>query len=185
MKKPRKYASFYDWHDKQIKELGIVRELVKSLGAVGFPLRDPRIQEPDPPDCVCVDDAGRPVALEVVELVSQEAIERNERGECVYRWWDSEGIRAEVKQLLERKDGKAFNGGPYVEVAVLIHTDEPALTADVAREALAGVGFGPFKQLTRAFLMFSYMPGKGHEVLQLSVVAHDGLHRTAVGGNDG
>jgi hypothetical protein len=186
MKKPRKYAAFYDWHDKQTKELGIVRELVQALSAEGFPLRDPRIQEPDPPDCVCVDDAGQPIALEVVELVSQEAIERNERGEHVYRWWESEDIRAEVKQLLARKDGKTFNGGPYADVAVLIHTDEPALTADAGREALAGVEFGPFKQLTRAFLMFSYMPGKGHEVLHLSVVTHNnGLHRTAVSGNEG
>jgi hypothetical protein len=170
MKRQRRYASFYDWHDKQIKELGVVHELVQSLGVGGFPLRDPRVHEPDPRDCVCADDAGRPVALEVVELVSQEAIERNEKGEDVYRWWEPEDIRAGVRQLLARKDAKTFNGGPYAEIAVLIHTDEPALTADAARQALAGVAFGPFNRLTRAFLMFSYIPGKGHEVLPLSVV---------------
>jgi len=176
MKKQRKYASFYDWHDKPTKELGIVQELVLSLAAQGFELGDPRVQEPGPPDCVCTDDLGQLVALEVVELVSQEAIERNEKGEHVYRWWEPGDIRTEVTKLLTRKDAKTFNGGPYADIAVVIHTDEPALTADEARAALAGVEFGPFARLTRAFLMFSYMPGKGHEVLQLPVVAHIAPH---------
>ena len=122
------------------------------------------------------------MAFEVVELVSQEAVERNEKGEYVYRWWDPEDIRAKVGELLLHKDGKIFSGGPYANIAVVIHTDEPALIADDAREALAGVTFGPFRQLTRAYLMFSYMPGKGYEAIPLSVVAHNNaLERTRDG----
>jgi len=173
MKKARKYASFFEWHDKPTKEFGIVEELLQSLSVDGFTLRDPRIYEQDPPDCVCVDGTEQLVAVEVVELISQEAIERNEKGEEVYFWWKPSDICIEVGKLLARKDAKSFNGGPYAEVAVLIHTDEPALTADAAREALEGVDFGPFNQLTRAFLMFSYMPGKGYEVLPLSLEAHN------------
>lgn len=173
MKKSRKYASFFYWQDKQTKEFGIVEELLQSLSVEGFTLRDPRIYEQDPPDCVCVDGTERLVAVEAVELVSQEAIERNEKGEDVYCWWEPSDICAGVGKLLARKDAKSFNGGPYAEVAVLIHTDEPALIADAAREALEEVDFGPFIQLTRAFLMFSYKPRKGYEVLPLSVVAHN------------
>jgi hypothetical protein len=167
MKKRRKYASFYEWPDKQIKELGIVQELLQSLAAQGFDLRDPQVHQPDPPDCVCTDGVGNRVALELVELVSQEAIEGNAKGENVYCWWEPGDIRAEVAKLLNRKDAKKFNGGPYSDIAVVIHTDEPALTADEAREALTACTFGPFTQVTRAFLLFSYRPGKGHEVLQL------------------
>ena len=182
MRKQRKYASFYEWPDKRIKEFGIVQELVQSLATQGFDLGDPQVHHSDPPDCVCEDGAGNLVALELVELVSQEAIERNEKGEHVYRWWEPADIRSEVAKLLARKDAKKFGGGPYSGIAVVIHTDEPALTADEAREALTGTVFGPFEQVTRAFLMFSYMPSKGHEVLQLSVVAHNNaLERTRDG----
>jgi hypothetical protein len=173
MKKHRTYASFYEWPEKRVKELGVANELVESLATHGIDYRDVRLHEPDPPDCVCVDGVGRSVALELVELVSRQAIEANQRGENVYRWWEPEDIRNEVSALLSRKDAKVFSGGPYAEIAVVIFTDEPALTADEARRALIGLTFGPFTQLTRAFLMFSYMPGKGHEVLQLSVAMSD------------
>jgi hypothetical protein len=180
--KRRKYAAFYDWHDKQIKELGIVKDFVESVAAYGIQLKDPHLQEPDPPDCVCVDAAGKFVALEVVELVSQEAVERNEQGEKVYRWWEPDNIRGEIAKLLSRKDTKRFYGGPYADIGVLIHTDEPVLNANETRDALAGIAFGPFDQLTRAFLMFTYMPGKGREILQLSVAAHNkALERTRDG----
>jgi hypothetical protein len=106
MKKQRKYASFYEWPDKRIKEFGIVQELVQSLETQGVGLRNPQIHQPDPPDCVCNDGAGNLVALELVELVSQEAIERNEKGENVYRWWEPTDIRSEVAKLLARKDAK-------------------------------------------------------------------------------
>jgi hypothetical protein len=96
MKKRRKYASFCEWPDKQIKEFGIVQELVQSLATQGFDLSDPQVHQSDPPDCVCNDGAGDLVALELVELVSQQAIERNEKGENVHRWWEPADIRFEV-----------------------------------------------------------------------------------------
>jgi len=182
MKKLRRYASFYEWHDKQQKELGIVQELLASLASQGIELFDPQIHQPDPPDCICNDRNGNLVALELVELVSQEAVERNEKGEAVYRWWEPVDIRSEIASLLAKKDAKAFNGGPYSEVAVVIHTDEPALVADDARAALSGLEFGPFRRISRGFLMLSYMPGRGHEVIQLPLAApNTSLERTREG----
>src|SRR5690606_35040917 len=132
----RKHASFFDWPDKRLKELGIVEELIEAVGAQGYVLADPHTHEPDPPDCVCSDAAGNLVALEVVELVSQDAVERNARGENVYRWWEPDDIRLAIESLLRRKDEKTFHGGPYADIAVVIHTDEPVLMADEVREAL-------------------------------------------------
>lgn len=167
MRKCRRYASFFEWPNKQLKELGIVDELLTSLGSNGPQLSDARANSPDPPDCVCLDAAGNEVAVEVVELVSEEAVRRNARGEDVYRWWKPEDIRMALGALLSRKDAKSFHGGPYQDIVVLIFTDEPVLSAVEVREALAGVEFGPLRQVTLGFLMFSYMPSKGYEVIHL------------------
>jgi hypothetical protein len=169
MKKLRKYASFFEWCDKQRKELGIAEELIKALAMQGYHLRDPRIHDPDPPDCTCRDASGNLIALELVEFVSQEAVERNAKGDDVYCRWEPEDIRSHVTMLLLSKDTKNFSGGPYSDIAVVIHTDEPVLTIEMAREALDGITFGPFYQLSRAFFIFSYMPNKDYEVIQLSV----------------
>jgi hypothetical protein len=167
MSKRRRYASFFEFPNKELKELGIVQQLLTSLATHGRQLNDPSPYHPDPPDCICSDARGNRVALELVELVSEEAVRRNAKGEEVYRWWEPSEIRAAIGDLLSRKDVKSFNGGPYADIAVVIFTDEPVLTADEARKALKGVEFGPFRQLTLAFLMFSYMPGKGYEVIPL------------------
>ena len=168
----RKYAAFFEWPDKDVKELGIVRELVSSLESnAGYVLKEPRINRPDPPDCVCSNSAGESVALEVVELVSEEAVRLNAQGHEVYRDWRPGDLPAELSKLLATKDKKTFHGGPYSEIAVVVFTDELALTyADAAKE-LETIRFGRFDQIDRAFLMFSYVPGQGYPVIALSLDA--------------
>lgn len=169
LKDRRTYASFFEWPNKQIKELGIVQDFVEELSRHGLVWRDARVYQPDPPDCVCFDENGNIIALEVVELVSREAIERNHRGEDVLCIWTPQDIKRGIDSILSGKDRKAFNGGPYAEIAVVIHTDEPLMILEEARTALEGCTFGPFDKVTKAFLMFSYMPSNGYEILPLSV----------------
>lgn len=165
----RKYASFFEWPNKKIKELGVVQDFVEELSRHEIVWRDARICQPDPPDCVCFDENGNTIALEVVELVSREAIERSQRGGEVLCCWTCQDIRSRIGSILSDKDQKTFNGGPYGEIAVVLHTDEPLMPVGEARTALEGCTFGPFDKVTKAFLMFSYIPENGYQILNIPV----------------
>lgn len=170
LKRLRQYGSFFEWPDKSVKELGVVQQFIESVSARGWwMLSDPRPHTPDPPDCVALDAMGNAVALEVVELVSRKAIELTARGERVTCWWSAAGIREAVENLLRSKDCKRYSGGPYADIALVIHTDEPVLMPDDVRDALRGVSFGPFENLTKAYILFSYIPTKGYEVVEVSL----------------
>ena len=154
------YASFFEGHDKGEKELGVVEELIVALNrgeALG--LHSPKEFSPDPPDCVCLDASDRPVAIEVAEVVCRTTICLNAQGHSVYRNWRPGELRDEVGRVLTAKDGKTLHGGPYHAVIACLFTDEPALTLPQATAELDGRAFGPFKQLTNAYLLFSYDPG--------------------------
>jgi hypothetical protein len=54
MNRGRRYASFFEWTQKVLGELGVVEELVASIAASRFrPRHEPIIIRPDVPDCVC------------------------------------------------------------------------------------------------------------------------------------
>jgi hypothetical protein len=162
----RQYAAFFEWHDRPRKELGVLETLIES-GCVAW--NSPQSFSPDPPDCVCSDDRGNPIAVELAEVVSQEAAARNARGEQVMQWWDTGDISAHVRELLFRKDQKTFHGGPYVEISVCLFTDEPLLIQSEARAELEQTAFGPFNQITSAYLVFSYVAGQGYPVIPLRI----------------
>lgn len=156
----RRYASFFQWHDRQRAELGVVEELIEELSRQGTrTLKAPASHEPDPPDCVCTNEVGERVAIEVTEVVSPEAIQANEHGEDVYRDWKAGELRSHVARQLAGKDSKSFHGGPYSEVLICLFTDEPMLTEGFVRRELEGHPFGPFRQVTGAYLLLSYDAG--------------------------
>lgn len=155
----RTYASFFEWHDRGRKELGVVEELLVALnGSAGLALHSAREFSPDPPDCVCLTGNGEPVAIEVAEVVCEEAARRNAQGSNVYRHWRPGELAAHVAQELSDKDGKLFHGGPYRSIIACLFTDEPALSFAQAESELRGHDFGPYSQLTAAYLLFSYQP---------------------------
>lgn len=159
MRRVRKYASFFEWPDKKLKERSIVEFLLNSMQLGGEAKYSKPIPSPDePPDCVVSDEDGRPVAVEVTELVSAEAIRRNQRGNNVYREWKFNEIAHELNNAILKKDGKRFHGGPYAKKIVLIFTDEIILQASQEEyaEYLAGLSFGPVEQIDEAYLLFSY-----------------------------
>lgn len=99
-----------------------MQDFVSGLSRHGLRWRTPRTNEPDPPDCVCINESGDLVGIEVVEFVSREAVERNNLGEDVWCRWVPEDIERQISSLLSGKDQKTFHGGPYSEIAVLMHT---------------------------------------------------------------
>lgn len=153
------YASFFEWHDRGQKELGVVEELVVALNlSANLALHAPRLFSPDPPDCVCLNAAGESVAIEVAEVVCEKAVRLNAQGARVYRQWRPGELTGHVARELADKDAKSFHGGPYRSIIACLFTDEPALIVEQAESELAEHEFGPFAQLTAGYLLFSYQP---------------------------
>ncbi len=86
-------------------------------------------------------------------MVCEDAARRTAQGEQVMCTWRPGELKAHVSNLLMVKDGKTFQGGPYAEIVASLFTDEPTLTLEQAKSELAGTSFGPYKQLTSAFLL--------------------------------
>lgn len=166
----RKYASFFEWPDKQIKELGVVKELLTTLNnTTNLGLHSPTVYKQDPPDCVCKDLKGGNVAIEVTEIVCSDAARLNAQGQNVYRVWKSSELASLIEHRLSEKDKKNYHGGPYVSILVCLFTDEPMLTVDFVKTELASVSFGSFMQITSAFLLFSYdSASKSYPAIQLN-----------------
>lgn len=153
------YASFFEWHDKGQKELGVVEELVVALNrTANLGLHSVREFSPDPPDCVCLNAAGESVAVEVAEIVCEAAVRLNAQGAQVYRHWGPGELAPHVARTLAEKDRKVYHGGPYQSIIACLFTDEPALTIGQATAELTSEAFGPFQQLSAAYLLFSYEP---------------------------
>jgi len=163
------YASFFEWHDRGQKELGVVEELVIALNrSTKLALREAREFSPDPPDCVCLDAAGESVAIEVAEVVCEKAARLYAQGSHVDRHWSPGELATHVSRELTDKDSKVFHGGPYRSIVACLFTDEPALTVEQAERELADSTFGPFSQLTEAYLLFSYRPAtQSYPVIEL------------------
>ncbi|OGW16757.1 MAG: hypothetical protein A2X56_03870 [Nitrospirae bacterium GWC2_57_13] len=88
------------------------------------------------------------------------------------RVWNFGEISAKVSSLLVGKDTKKYLGGPYSGIVVCLFTDEPMLTFDEAKEELGSIKFGPFSQVTSAFLVFSYDPDtKSYPTVLLQITA--------------
>lgn len=165
------YAPFFEWPDKPQKEAGVAEHLVAYVNRErGFGWHSLQPQQPDPPDCVCFDPSGAHIAIEVAELVCSEAAARTARGENVMRRWEPGDAAAHIRELLLKKDGKQYLGGPYKEVVACLFTDELDLDFDELREELKNVRFGPMKQLSSAYLVFSYSAhAQGYPVLPLEL----------------
>ncbi len=170
----RGYATHFEWPDKQIKELGVVKEWLRSMESRGeAAYSNPISALDDPPDCVVLDRGGRKVAVEVTELVSREAIEINQGKrweDHVYRDWRLNEVITKINDILQNKDGKTFKGGPYAKTILVIHTDEFRLLIDreeVYEGYLTSQSFGPVKQIDEAYLLFSYEPDVGYPYIRL------------------
>ena len=168
----RKYASFFELDGKWRKELSVGKELVRALNSeFGYSLHGLALHEPDPPDLVCSIGSER-IALEVTELVCSKAVKANEMGREVYREWRPGETAQALRSLLQRKDAIKLQGGPFSSLWVCVFTDEFTLTAERVAEELATVTFAPLQQISKAFLLFSYQPGKStYPVVPLRLVA--------------
>jgi hypothetical protein len=172
------YAGFWEKTAKSSKEMDVVQTLWASLDAEAGPIgwRRLRKSKKDPPDCEAESDSGL-VGFEVSELVHGETRrvraaaqaqlrKRRQAGSSPSRvpsapWkeWSQEDFLAAVAAIVREKDRKQF-GSAYMRRILVIHTAEPLLSVEDCATWINGRSFGPAKQLTDTFLLFSYQPGQ-------------------------
>ena len=162
----RGYASFFDWPDRDQKEVGVVLSLFESLLAkegLHYSKLRTRGQGNDPPDCEAAAPDGKRVGIEVTELVDPLGI-RNAKAGRRYEWstWDKAKLESYVLSRIAAKDDPAeLKGGPYERYWVVIHCDEPELSHDRVRSLLNGWAGTTTTLADEAFLLFSYDPLHG------------------------
>lgn len=154
----RQHAGYFEWDDQEQEERGVVIEFAKALKAAGQPAFSSLWSyKPDPPDCVANGEDGQKIAFEVSEFVSEEAIRRTASGERVLAHWNDGQFLRHVARILQRKDQKAFNGGPYSRIILLIYTDEDIAPETVARLFSEHL-FDKPRHITESYLIRSPLP---------------------------
>lgn len=167
----RGYASYYapptnaTPEEKALYELGAAKDLIKSHKELEInpPYINPQISEADPPDCISEDN----VAIEMTELVNQEAVGMNSRikqGRAgdkdfpCYGKWNKSIFEDEIKKRINIKDQKKFIGGPYKKYILVIYTDEFMLEYSDSVKWIKEITPIKTNLLDRVYLLFSYKP---------------------------
>lgn len=162
----RGYADHFGWStNREIEEWGVVLSLNEALqksGAKGFSNIQARGRGNDPPDCEALTQDNKRVAIEVTELVREEAIRAFKAGnDEVVADWDKKSFLSAVSVLIEKKDCKfeALKGGPYPGGHILvIFTDEPLLHRKNVSRYLENSTFPITENLTKIFFLIAYDP---------------------------
>lgn len=128
---PRQHASFYNRHDKGIKESGIVGYFLDKKNHknihqfVSF-----NVPKQDPPDAWLIDKEQNQTALEITELVNQNAIDAQINNlpeywaECE-KWADLNYFESELNdRILDKQKKCSALFEQEVSVHLLLHTDE-------------------------------------------------------------
>jgi hypothetical protein len=102
----------------------------------------------------------------MIETIGRDPFERMKR--LKQRVWGEADFVAAIEDCLREKDAKTLNGKPFAEYVVAIHTDEPLLTCADAEGWLRDHAFVGMRQVTGAYLLFSY-DGCGYPYIRLSV----------------
>lgn len=161
----RKHASYYDWPDKAVKEGGIVRCFLdpdNHRGQHSFTCG--RLPEPgrDPPDAWVCSPGNRETALEVIELVVENAItaqidgDRHSQESEEARWSHPTYFEDQVNDRIRTKDDKCDKLFARHPVQLLLHSDETCV-AECYRDHLQSVEIDA-RRFDRVWLLLSYDP---------------------------
>lgn len=175
MRSQRNYAALWEWAEKDIKEAGIMKDYLEAREGQSLSTYvDVAAFKPDPPDFIARDAAGCLTAVELTELVSREAIQANLRAstikDFVYKDWTRNEVVAAIEERLTEKDRKEYHGGPYNDIHLVIHVDEPMILPSEYVPILSNTSFAAREQILRAFVLFSYDPGiRGYPLVELQL----------------
>jgi len=171
----RKHASFF-YAGRKYKgtdEISIAEEFVPTFerlfGIEVFYV----IPGDDPPDIVFDVGGSRGFAIELTELVNQEAITAQIRND--QEWyareqlnWNSQNTCDRIERILEKKqEGAQRVSRMYERYIVLLHTDEIMLTSNQVARFTYEQSWPAYPYIDDAYVICSYEPGKGYPVVKL------------------
>lgn len=161
----REHANFFDWHNKDTKELHICSLLINYLNNSEGEFIESYDLGTDPPDCIAT-SKDKEVGIEIVELVDQKAIENQIR----YKWasahqepWTRDKLMTQLNKLIQDKDSPSLKSQlmkKYERYIVLIHTDEPELRIVELDNFYSESSLKSTELVTDVYLLFSYDPNE-------------------------
>ena len=173
----REHASFFDAPRKYraTKELSIGMHLFQYLeGQEGDRYFDDFDNAEDPPDISAISSDGQKIGVEITELVSNEAIQAQIRGDRAAQVadmvkWPNERIIESIQERIDSKNDVSPDiKAKYQRFILLLHTDEFSLTYTNVEQAINGKVWGNTENLDEGYLLFSYDPfTKSYPVLKL------------------
>ena len=185
----RRYAGFFDWPDKQVKERGIVHDWAASFfGFDDFPFQHlkSRHMNEDPPDCEVTYPNGDKVGFEVTELVDEDSVMFWAQGKSSdYRLYEPAEISDLLDEILQEKDKKVYKGGPYASIYLIIHSDEPLISSKEIISELPHVSLKQTTQIERVFVMLPPFPSFGGEPREKSVNESYNIFQIKIGAEPG
>lgn len=161
-KLPRAHASYFNWKDKEVKELNISGHLARHIHSTGVEIANIKLGG-DPPDVIFETNDG-PIGVELVELVDNQAIQDQIHKRVEYLEqpkWTSDRFVEEVNRLVSIKDKPSNVNelmGVYDEYICLIHTDEPDLVSPSRENVINSHGITETNLITQVYLVVSYDP---------------------------
>ena len=164
----RKHASFWNFHKKSSKELGLFSQFFERFEQeCGEKVQEWNLSDKDPPDVYARLCDGKLKGIEITELVNEQAIHNQINdprrfSEELFRFDFQEAIQKLREVLMDKEDKARLKrvGEDYDGISLLIHTDEPLLKSD----QFLGLGRDIYPDGSEVFegvyLLFSYEPDR-------------------------
>ncbi len=162
----RKHASFWNFHKKSAKELGIFSEIFDRIEQYeDSQITEWGLCESDPPDIFARFANGMYLGVEITELVNQSAIQAQISASQSYDTelfsFDIPKAQEAIRKIIEIKERKVSKSTEAFDTfALLIHTDEFLLKSDEFEYEGAKLLKGPSEVFSSVYLLFSYEPDK-------------------------
>jgi hypothetical protein len=160
-KLPRTHANFFNWHDKEIKEIGIGQDFFQKLEELTGEYLVGIKNAEDPPDVIIKTNSGRCIGVEITELVDRKAIEYQIKNDQRYAerivHWSRENTIQKITEIIENKD-KLCRSIPlhYDLLVLLIFTDEPRLTSDALNQYVEGHHWVETENIEEIYILTGY-----------------------------
>ena len=165
--------------EKPFVEASTFFEWSRSAKALlGFEVESFRRSPADPPDFFAT-IAGQQYAIELRQFVDHAHKKRALRGETPYAGqlfldtqWDEQRLYASLNEAIDEKAEKYLQANVCVDL-LLLHTDEPWLSHEMAMRFLEGKDFSSRENIGSVHLLFSYEAGRGTDLWPLLPIYGD------------